>query len=485
MLRSSKMYMGGEWVEAVSEKTFDDHDPSTRTVFAQIPLGERGDAKRAIDVAYQARHPWAQTPPVERAAYLRKAADVLEEKREEWVQILIEESGSTFGKAMFEVHYSAGLLRGAAAQVHNVTGEILPANAPDKFYMVLRQPVGVVGVISPWNFPLLLSLRGVAFAMAYGNTIVLKPSEETPIGGGLMIARLFDEAGLPGGVFNVVTCPRSTVEEVGDELVSNPDVRRISFTGSSATGRHLARKAGEHLKRILLELGGKNPLIVLKDADLEYAVNAASFGTFFHQGQICMSVERIFVETPVAERFAKALAAKAQTLKVGDPRSPDTVIGPVINDRQMQKIRAHVDEAVQAGAKPLCGARHDGPYYYPTVLTDVSTDMAVFREETFGPVVSVMAVRDEEEAVRMANDTTYGLVAGIITGDFQKGLALAERIESGMVHINDATVNDEPHCPFGGVKGSGFGRHGGRMLVDEFTDQRWITMQRAPRSYPF
>jgi len=485
MPHSYKMYMDGEWVEAAGGKTFDDHDPSTRTVFAHIPLGEKEDAKRAIAAASQARLFWAQTPPVERAAYLRKAADLLEEKQEEWVQILIEESGSTFGKAMFEVQYSAGLLREASAQVHTVTGEILPSNMPGKFYMVLRQPVGVVGVISPWNFPLLLSLRGVAFAMAYGNTIVLKPSEETPISGGLMIAQLFDEAGLPGGVFNVVTCPRSTVEEVGDELVSAPDVRRISFTGSTDTGRHLARKAGEHLKKILLELGGKNPLLVLKDADLDYAVNAASFGSFFHQGQICMSVERILVEAPVAKRFAEKLAQKAQTLKVGDPRNPDTVIGPVINDRQLDKIRTHVDEAVRAGAKPLCGARHDGPYYYPTVLTAVTTGMAVFREETFGPVVSVMAVRDEEEAVRMANDTTYGLVAGIITGDFQKGLALAERIESGMVHINDATVNDEPHCPFGGVKGSGFGRHGGRTLVDEFTEQRWITMQRTPRVYPF
>ena len=484
MSHPHKMYIDGEWTEGKSGKTFDDYDPSTRKVFAQIALGDREDARLAIDAAQKARLPWMQTPPVERAMYLRKAADIVEKKQEEWTQILTEESGSTFGKAMFEVHYSAGLLREAAAQVHNVTGEILPANAPGKFYMVLRQPVGVVSVISPWNFPLLLSLRGVTFAMAYGNTIVLKPSEETPISGGLMIAQVFEEAGLPKGVLNVVTCSRGVVEEVGDELVSNPNVRRISFTGSTETGRHLAEKAGKHLKGIVLELGGKNPLIVLKDADLGYAVNAATFGSFFHQGQICMSVERIIAEEPIAEEFAEKLAEKAQGLKVGDPRNPETVIGPIINERQLNKIKTHVDEAVQAGAKPLCGGKHDGPYYYPTVLTDVKTDMKIFREETFGPVVSVIAVRDAEEAVRLANNTTYGLAAGIITGDLQKGLELAEQIESGIVHINDATVHDEPHCPFGGVKGSGLGRHGGKASIEEFTEQRWVTVQRVPRSYP-
>jgi aldehyde dehydrogenase (NAD+) len=466
------MYIDGDWTEATSGKTFDDYDPSTRKVFAKISQGERNDARR-------------ETPPVERAMYLRRAADIVEGKQQEFAQVLIEESGSTFGKAMFEVGYSAGLLREAAAQVHNVTGEILPSNTPGKFYMVMRQPVGVVSVISPWNFPLLLSLRGVAFAMAFGNTIVLKPSEETPISGGLLIAQVFEEAGLPGGVFNVVTCSRDVVEEVGDELVSHSSVRRISFTGSTATGRHVAEKAGRHLKRIVLELGGKNPLIVLRDADLDYAVNAASFGSFFHQGQICMSVERIIAEEPVADEFAEKLAEKAQRLKVGDPRDHDTVIGPIINDRQLDKIKAHVDEAVQAGARSLCGGKHEGPYYYPTVLTGVTADMRVFREETFGPVVSVMPVRDEEEAVHLANDTTYGLSAGIITGDLQKGLELAERIESGMVHINDASVHDEPHCPFGGVKGSGLGRHGGKASIEEFTEQRWITLQRAPRAFPF
>lgn len=484
MSHPHKMYIDGEWTEGKSGKTFDDYDPSTRKVFAQIALGDREDARQAIDAAQKARLPWMQTPPVERAMYLRKAADIVEKKQEEWTQILTEESGSTFGKAMFEVHYSAGLLREAAAQVHNVTGEILPANAPGKFYMVLRQPVGVVSVISPWNFPFLLSLRGVTFAMAYGNTIVLKPSEETPISGGLMIARVFEEAGLPKGVFNVVTCSRDVVEEVGDELIGNPNVRRISFTGSTETGRHLAEKAGKHLKRIVLELGGKNPLIVLKDADLGYAVNAATFGSFFHQGQICMSVERIIVEEPIAEEFAEKLAERAQGLKVGDPRNPETVIGPIINEKQLNKIKTHVDEAVQAGAKPLCGGKHDGPYYYPTVLTGVKTDMKIFREETFGPVVSVMAVRNEEEAVQLANNTSYGLAAGIMTGDLQKGLELAERIESGIVHINDATVHDEPHCPFGGVKGSGVGRHGGKASIEEFTEQRWVTVQRVPRSYP-
>jgi len=485
MPKQYRMYINGEWTEAASGATFDDYDPFTGEVFAKVASANKEDAKRAVDAAAAAFPSWAATPPAERGMYFLKAADILEKRQQEILQILTEETGGTFGWGMFQTHFTPGLLRAAAAQVHMVTGEIIPADLPGAFFMALRQPVGVVAGISPWNAPLILSLRAVALPMAYGNTTVLKPSAESPISGGLVFAEIFEEAGFPKGVFNAVTNGPGLSEEVGDELVVNPKVRRISFTGSTEIGRQLAEKAGRHLKRVTLELGGKDPLIVLRDADIGYAVNAAVFGRFLHQGQICMSVERIIVEKPIAEEFTQKFVEKASGLKVGDPREPDTVIGPLINREQLDKVRTHVEEAVASGAKVLCGGKYEGLCYYPTVLTDVTEDMKVFSEETFGPVVPVILVEDAEEAVRVANNSRYGLSAGVITRDFQKGLEIAERLESGMVHINDSSILDEPQVPFGGVKDSGWGRHGGLAALEEFTELRWVTMQRTPRQYPF
>jgi len=339
--------------------------------------------------------------------------------------------------------------------------------------------------IAPWNAPLILSLRAVAFPMAYGNTTVLKPSSEAPISGGLVYAEIFEEAGLPAGVLNVLTNGPGFAGEVGDVLIADPRVRRISFTGSSEVGREVAKKAGEHLKRVALELGGSDPLLVLKDGDVEYAVNAATFGRFLHQGQICMSVKRIIVEKPVADEFIEKFVAKVSGLKVGDPKEHDTIIGPLINQTQLDLLRGQVDEAINCGAKVLCGGKFEGLSYWPTVLTDVKEDMRVCQEEVFGPVVPVIVVEDEEEALRVANNSPFGLSSGIITGDFAKGLAIAERLETGMVHINDSSVHDEPQVPFGGVKDSGWGRHGGLAAMEEFTELRWVTMQRTPRQYPF
>jgi aldehyde dehydrogenase (NAD+) len=368
--------------------------------------------------------------------------------------------------------------------VYNLIGEIMPSEN-GKVNMLVRQPLGVVAVISPWNFPLLLSLRGIVFAMAVGNTVVLKPSEESPVSGGLMIAKLFEDAGLPAGVLNVVTGPREAAEEMGDELISNPKVKAISFTGSSATGRHLAEKAGRYLKKIFLELGGKNPLIILADADMERAVNAATFGRFLHQGQICMSVEKIIVEASVYDEFTKRFVEKVKTLHTGNPHEPANIIGPVINLRQLNKIHGHVTDAQRKGAKILVGGSYDGLFYSPTVLTNVTPDMAIYQEETFGPVVPIIAVKDVEEAIQVANDTIYGLSAGVITRDEEKGMYVANRLESGMVHINDAPVYDEPHMPFGGVKASGIGRHGGKSSIEAFTELRWISLERGGRQYPF
>lgn len=274
-------------------------------------------------------------------------------------------------------------------------------------------------------------------------------------------------------------------EEVGDEIITNPKVRRINFTGSTEMGRHLAEKAGRYLKRMTFELGGKDPLIILRDADIDYAVNAAAFGSFNHQGQVCMAVERIIVERAVVEEFTEKLVKKAESLKVGDPRDPDTIIGPLINQSGLDKVRMQVDDAVAHGARLLCGGKYEGLCYYPTVLTGVTTDMKVFQEETFGPLAPIMTVEDADEAVIVANNSRFGLSAGVITRDFEKGLSIAERIESGMVHINDQSIHDEPQVPFGGVKDSGYGRHGGRYALEEFTELRWITMQRTPRKFPF
>ncbi|MFS8609098.1 MAG: aldehyde dehydrogenase family protein, partial [Gammaproteobacteria bacterium] len=321
-------------------------------------------------------------------------------------------------------------------------------------------------------------------ALAVGNAVVLKPSEETPVSGGLILAEILEEAGVPKGVFNVVTCSRDNVGEVGDELVTNPAVRGISFTGSTAVGAEIAAKAGRLFKRCVLELGGKDALIVLDDADIERAVNAATFGAFMHQGQICMSVERIIVDRKIAETFTEQFVANVKKLKVGDPKEIGNCIGPVINRKQLERIVAHVDDAVSRGAKLLAGGGHKGLFYEPTVLADVTPDMRVFREETFGPVAPIIVANDEDDAVRLANDSDYGLSAGIITADEERGLAVARRLNTGMAHVNDSSVHDEPHVPFGGIGASGLGRHGGRPGIEQFTELRWVTLERGGRHYP-
>ena len=485
MPKEYRMYINGEWIDASSGETFEDYNPYTGEVFAKVASARKEDARKAIDAAAAAFPAWSQTPPGERRMYFLKAADILEKKQKDILTVLNEETGCTFGFAMFQLMFTPGLLREAAAQVHAVTGEIIPADLPGAFFMAWRQPVGVVAGIAPWNAPLILSLRAFVLPLAYGNTTVLKPSSQSPVSGGIIFAEVFEEAGFPKGVFNVVTNGPGYADEVGDELIEDPRVRRLSFTGSTEIGRQLAEKAGRHIKRIALELGGSDPVIILRDADIDYAVNAATFGRFNHQGQICMSSKRIIVEKPVAEEFIEKFVKKAQGLKVGDPREPDTIIGPLINQVQLDKLSSQVEDATKKGAKLLCGGKSEGLCYYPTVFTNVTADMRVLREEVFGPVAPVIVVEDADEAVRVANDTVYGLSAGVITRDSLKGLAVAEKLESGMVHINDSSIGDEPQVPFGGMKESGYGRHGGRAAIDEFTELRWITIQRTPRLYPW
>ncbi|UCD77577.1 MAG: aldehyde dehydrogenase family protein [Desulfobacterales bacterium] len=476
-----KMYINGEWVG--KDETFADYNPANGVVWAEIPNGTREDAKKAVEAAAAAQPEWAALPHSARAGYLLKAADILERRQTDFVNALIEEGGGWIGKGMFESGYTPGIFRAAAAAVYQMTGEILPSEH-GKISMVIRKPLGVVSVISPWNFPLLLSSRGLAVALAVGNAVVLKPSEETPVAGGILIAELFEEAGLPKGVFNVVTCARENVADVGDELVANPLVGGVSFTGSTAVGRQVASKAGQMLKKVCVELGGKDSLIVLDDADMELALNAATFGTFMHQGQICMSVEKIIVDEAVAAEFTERFVAKVKTLKVGDPREMPNVIGPIINQRQLDKIHAQVTDAVEKGAQLLAGGKFEGLFYQPTVLTGITPEMRIYQEETFGPVAPIITVKGVDEAVAVANDSEYGLSAGIITRDEEKGLAVANRLQTGMAHVNDSSVNDEPHVPFGGVKNSGVGRHGGRASVETFTELRWLTLERGGRHYP-
>ena len=411
---------------------FDDLDPYRGTVMARVPAGTRADA----------------------AAF-----------------------------AGFQVLTATRLLRQAANWGYLPAGEVIRSDMPGTFALALRRPLGVVAGISPWNGAHVLAWRTVVNPVAFGNTVVLKPSEEAPVSAGLLVAEIMAEAGFPPGVINVITHAPGEATPVADEFFSRPEVRCINFTGSSATGRILAERAGRALKRCVLELGGYNPLIVLSDADLDYAVEATAFAAFFHSGQICMNARKVLVERPVYDAFVTRLTARAQALPAGDPANPGTVIGPLITPASLARVASDVDEAVAVGAKVLTGGSADGPCYRPTILADVPDGARIHSEETFGPVLVAQAVQDAEEAVAIANSTRYGLSAGLITSDNQRGFALARRIDAGVVHVNDQTIADEPQLPLGGVKDSGWGRSGPQSVAD-FTELQWITTRDGTGSYP-
>jgi acyl-CoA reductase-like NAD-dependent aldehyde dehydrogenase len=476
------LHIGGQWMDASEGKTFDDHDPFTGEVVAIVPAGSREDARRAIEAAAETFPAWSHSPPAERQRVFLKAADVLEARSDDVGSWLTRETGSTFGFSMFQLQFVAGLFRQAAALAYRPLGEIIPSDT-GAFAMGIRRPVGVVGAIAPWNAPLILSARSFAAPIALGNTVVLKPSEHSSYVGGLLWGEIFSEAGLPDGVLNIVTHAPGEAGPIGDELVENQHVRVINFTGSTETGRRIAEAAGRNLKRVLLELGGSNPLIILADADVESAVDAAAFGSFLHQGQICMSARRIIVEQPVADEFVERLVEKTRTLKAGDPKEQDTIIGPLITDDAVATVKSRVDDAVAKGAKVLVGGEAEGPVYRATLLSEAPDEFTSV--ETFGPVAAIEVVGDADEAVARANATSYGLSAGLITSNPDRGLALAQQIESGIVHVNDQTVADEPQMPFGGVKGSGYGRFGGAAAIDEFTDLHWVTVRSGTHPFPF
>ncbi len=475
------MYIDGRWRTGTG--TFADLNPSDNSVWATIPDGGRSETRAAIEAAQEAFYEWAEMPFTHRANHLLKVAEIWESRIPDFVAAMQSEGGGWVGKGRFEGGYVAEVFRAAAAMTYGAIGEVLPSEH-GKFSTAVRYPMGVVAVISPWNFPGILSSRGFAFPLAAGNTIVLKPSEDTPYCGGLFFAEVMEEAGIPKGVFNVITCSRENVVKMGDELIENPRVKGVSFTGSTQVGRSIAAKCGAYLKKCCVELGGKDSLIVRADADMERATQAANFGSFMHQGQICMSVEKVLVQRSIFNEFLEKFVARAARLKVGNTADPENVIGPLINDRQVDRVKSQLEDAIAKGAKVELGGKIEGRFVYPTILTGVTPSMLVYQDETFGPVVPVIPFETDEEAISIANDTEYGLSSGIITADEEKALQMARQLETGMCHVNCSSVNDEPNVPFGGTKASGLGRHGGRWSMETFTDTRWITLERGGRHFP-
>jgi benzaldehyde dehydrogenase (NAD) len=475
-----KVYSAG-WTTArggVVEST----EPATGETLATVGLANAADVAAAASAAKQAQPEWGAQPGPQRAALIRAAARLLEDNRAEFERWLVREGGAIPGKAAFEVDLVLGELWEAAALPTQPWGHLLPTSEAGRQSIAKRVPLGVVGVISPWNFPLILSVRAVAPALALGNAVVLKPDVQTAVSGGMLLARLFEQAGLAEGLLHVL--PGDA--EPGSALAANPDVAMISFTGSTAVGRLVGEAAGRTLKRVSLELGGNNALIVLDDADVEVASSAGAWGAFLHQGQVCMTAGRHIVLEAVADEYLDRLAERAQKLPVGNPHTEQVALGPLINERQLANVDRIVTETVAAGATLRAGGTHDKLYYQPTVLAGVTQDMPAFREEIFGPVAPVIVVRDVDEAVRVANDTEYGLVAAIQTGSSERGLEVAERLHTGIVHVNDQTLNNDAFAPFGGVGASGNGsRFGSQSSWDEFTQWRWLTTRPQAHGFPF
>ncbi len=480
---TQQLLIGGEWVAAADGRSFEVHNPYTGELASQAAAAGPADARQAVAAAAAAFDDWSETPLARRREILERCADLMEERQTEFAQIVADETGGTLGWGMFNVGLATGMLREAGVHAAAVHDREIHSHISGKRMRAVRQPAGVNVGIAPWNAPVVLGTRAIAAPLAYGNTVVMKASELCPRTQGAIIECLV-QAGAPAGVANLITNDPADAADVVEELIAHPAVRRINFTGSSHVGAIIAEKAGRHLKRVLLELGGKAPFVVLEDADLDAAVAAASFGAFMHQGQICMSTERIVVDRRVADEFSRRLAARAALLTVGDPREPSTQIGPVINAAALDRVSALVQDAVEQGAEVLTGGDAEGLVYRPTVLRGVTREMRIYAEESFGPSVSIIEVDGAEEAIKVANDTEYGLSAAIFSRDVERAEQLARRIQSGICHINDATVHDEPQVPFGGVKNSGWGRFGGEWAAEEFTELRWITVQDEHREYP-
>ncbi|MDQ0618426.1 aldehyde dehydrogenase family protein [Arthrobacter globiformis] len=470
-------YIGGTWRAGRSERSLTVTNPYDDSELTTIRLANSTDVDEAYKAAEAAQKEWASFTPAARRDVILRAAQILEERREEIVSWLIKEAGSSVAKANVEVSLAAGITLEAASFPTRVHGRIVESNTPGKEIRVYRRPIGVVGVISPWNFPLHLSQRSVAPALALGNAVVVKPASDTPVSGGLILAKVFEEAGLPPGVLNVVIGAGS---EIGDDFVTHPVPGLISFTGSTPVGQNVGRLAigGKYLKHAALELGGNSPLIVLADADLDAAVEAAVLGKFLHQGQICMAVNRIIVEAPLYDEFVARFTAAASSVPAGDPSDPNTLVGPVINDSQLNGLKAKIDRALAEGARAVLDGEIKGRIVPPHVFVDVTPDMEIAREEIFGPLVGVLKADDEAHALELANASDFGLAAALFTQDVDKGVRFSLGIKSGMTHINEMPIQDEAHVAFGGERNSGLGRFNGDWAIAEFTTDYTLGIKR-------
>ncbi|MCX4977651.1 aldehyde dehydrogenase family protein [Streptomyces sp. NBC_00620] len=486
MAITRELFIGGKDVPAASGRTAEDINPYTGEVYATVAAAGPEDVALAVGAADAAFADWAALSPFARRAIFLKAADLLDAKGEEVAELMAHEAGGTRPWAYFNVGLAANILREAAAAITAPRGEVLSAQEAGALGLAIREPLGVVAAFAPWNAPVILGVRAVAAPLAAGNTVVVKPSEDAPIACALLVADVLREAGLPDGVLNVVTNAREDAAEIAEVLIADPRVRAVNFTGSTGVGRIIGTHAAAHLKPAVLELGGKNAVVVLDDADVDYAVDAVTFSVFMNSGQICMSGDRILVHESLAEEFTEKFAAKVAQLQAGDPAHPHTVVGPLVSASAAQRVAALIKDAVAKGATVLTGGGEpEGAVHPATVLTDVPKDADIYYAEAFGPVCVIETFADDTTAVDVANDTDNGLTCGVITENATHGLAVARRIRTGIVHINDQSVADEPHAPFGGVKASGYGRFGGRWGLEAFSNTRWVTIATQQAHYPF
>ncbi|MEW4219897.1 aldehyde dehydrogenase family protein [Rossellomorea marisflavi] len=477
-----KQFIGGEWRDGNSTGEMVNINPYNGESIVTYKLSNTEDIDAAYQAAAEAKLQWDKVNPFKKRDILENAVKYIEENEEEIISIIIDELGGTRLKAVFEIGLVKNMIKEAATFPIRMEGKILPSTIDDVENRLYRIPAGVVGVISPFNFPFFLSVKSVAPALGAGNGVVLKPHEDSPITGGTLIGKIFEEAGVPKGLLNVVV---ADIKEIGDAFVEHPIPRIISFTGSTGVGSYIGQVAVKNFKKPLLELGGNSAFIVLEDADLEYAVNAAAFSRFTHQGQICMCANRVLVQRSVYDEFVTKFTAKVSTLKTGDPKDPDTIIGPVINDRQAKNLAALIEKGIEEGANPVLRGSNSGRLFEPTVLADVTTDMTVAQEELFGPVVCIIPFDTEEEAIAIANETRFGLSGAVHTSNLERGVEFAKKVHTGMIHVNDITINDEPIVAFGGEKQSGIGRMNGEWSLDEFTTLKWISVNYGQRQLPY
>jgi benzaldehyde dehydrogenase (NAD) len=483
-MKTVSMLIDGAQVTASDSATFERRNPLDGTVASRAPAASVKDAVAAVEAAARAFPVWSSFGPLKRRQLLTAAAHALEAKSDQFAAAMATETGASGLWAGFNVHLAAQGLLEAAAMTTQIGGELIPSEVPGSLAMGMRQPAGVVLGIAPWNAPVILAVRAIALPLACGNTVVLKGSEICPSTHAL-IAEAMQEAGLPPGAVNFVTNAPADAARIVEAMIAHPKVRRVNFTGSTRVGRLIAEQCARHLKPAVLELGGKAPFVVLADADIDAAVDAAVFGAFANSGQICMSTERIIVDEQIADAFVDRLAARARALPLGDPRKGPVVLGSVVDMSTVERCNALIDDALAHGAKLVCGGKAESTLMPATLLDHVTPAMRIYHDESFGPVKPIVRVCGDEAAIASANDNPYGLSSAVFSRDSARALNVASKIESGICHINGPTVHDEAHMPFGGVKESGFGRFGGKAGIAEFTELRWITLQTSPRHYPF